>query len=275
MLEVQSIDLTGLMQLTDGIRSALIGTGRDGDASTVLVDETRRLAIEIANEMPPRSKAAGTKKVEKDVKSFLAVDNGNLDYQHRRSSSDVVWIAAGPNFLTCVNKSDYQVMGAPDDVLRAMRVQQKRGTLRGKKMVSIGQRGVQHVYRIARTLVERFSFDAVLAKLMSKVGQLKASFAETGDKLGEKRIPQWVKVHFPSSKSVTDLSGLATPEQASITFGSRAPGVSKEFVQQKVRHSVEVRKRKMISRLDRILNGYAEDHNAGRRPRKRGHDDVG
>ncbi len=72
MIQVESIDVRGLEFMLNGLRHAMIGSGKQGDLSKLVADETRLLSMEIAKQMSPKNQATGEANVKRDVGRFLA-----------------------------------------------------------------------------------------------------------------------------------------------------------------------------------------------------------
>ncbi len=271
MIEVESIDMSGLEFLMGGLRDALIGIGESGDAAQLTQQTGRLLAKDIADGLPPKNQQKLNKNIDRDVRKVLSPDPSyfNIKGDHQESSiSGMSWISAGPNFLLGVNDEDN--MRGSGGVAYAFR--KARNMNRGKKYIQLGTRGHQRVQRLNRILVTSTQFNLVKSFIKSGVGQMKASFAETYEKLGGRGVPGWIRRHFGRNqkKHIFDGSGLSDAESPSVTFGSRAPGIAN--YSGLVGRSVKRREIMTAKRLERVLSGYAEDHNSGRKIRRHSRD---
>lgn len=278
MLQVQSIDVSGVGFLANGIHHALIGTGNGGDLKDVITDETRKLALECGSNPTARQ--------QKKMESFIRRDIGKVFIGRlarpfmgdKSKGNGITWLSAGPNFLA----------GVPDDRLLYNKVSLAGG---GAKSILYGSRGKsftqgpkwldvadshkginnstihQHVEIANRFMVGRGVISGLFAALKKRIGIRDASFAETAQKLGESSLPQKTTAHFPTGHNVTKVLGLVG-DNPEITFGSDAKGVA--GLSEKVKKSVATRERKMRYRLNLILSGYAQDNSSGRTIRRHG-----
>jgi hypothetical protein len=267
MVTVEQVDVSGLGFLMNGINHALIGTGGDGDLSKLTKDETRLLAVEIAGQVGPRTQAVGEKKIKRDVAHFLTTAFENIEGEHRRGDG-VTWITAGPHFLTGVRTEDYFGDQVDPDMIRGKTVTseyQSRVHESRPRYVELGTRGSQHVRLLDRMVVSQSGKAAILARLYSHVGRMKASFMATAIALGHTTCPQWIRRHIPSPKSILDQSQMTHVASPSITFGSTSRGVGN--FKPNVKRAVKNRAAKMKVKLRNILFGISNDVHAKRVPR--------
>lgn len=264
-------DLKGLSQLISKLDGALFSQGGDGDIHRVLKTEAGQLAWDISMALGPRSKSAGDKKVERDVKQFLTPKPiySNLDQEQQYSSyGDFTWLAAGPSFLTGINDEDNQLGASTDDALLYFRAGQYSGS-RGPTYVTLGQRGKKKIQRLNRVRVSQSTMRSVVNVVKGSFGLLRASFAFTAVELiPGKRVPDWVSRHFSTKargRAIFSNAGLNHPTEPYIEFGSSAKGVeSNPRIAQIVSGQIERRKRLMAEKIRKVVAGYAYDWNTGR-----------
>lgn len=257
MIQVKSIDVHGVEFMLNGLKHALIGTGKDGDASKLVADETRLLSMEIAKQMSPKSQAVGERNVKRDVGRFIASHEDSEDTQFE-GSGDIRWISAGPKFLTGISPDDD--WRHADNAAGMTLLQVERNNPRGDRYISLGVRGNQSVRRLNRPVVTplvKFNLQRILA---SHIGRLKASWAETAEKHGQKNIPAWIRRHFPTPKNTT--RDFANPESPAIEFGSSSPGIGK--FKSQISRALKNREAKLRIRIKQALFGYAHDSKHGK-----------
>lgn len=261
MIGVQSIDLGGLEFMLRGLQSALIGTGQDGDASKFVADETRLLSMEIARQMSPKTQAVGERNVKRDVGRFLSAKDPSTD-PAMEGHGDLRWISVSSKFVTGISPDDDWRQADNGAGLTLLQVE--RNNPRGDRYVELGVRGSQVVRRLNRPVVTplvKFNLTRILG---SHIGRLKASWAETAEKKGQKNIPSWIRRHFPTPKNTTRENN--SPETPSVEFGSSAPGIGKFKPQ--ISNAVRNRKAKLRIRIKQALFGYAQDANHGKTIRR-------
>lgn len=239
--------------------------GRDGDAANVTRDQGRLLAEEVANQLPPRNVEAGKKKVKRDVQRFLAAPIENVETG--QDGDGVKWISVGKNFLTGVRDEDDWRSADNASALTVFHLERQRD--RGKRYTDLGIRGSQTVRLVNRALVSPLTRFNVIRILESRVGRMKAVFLEVAHKLGGKKaIPEWIRRHIPTPKTVF-RDGLGAKGSPSIEFGSRSAGIA--HFEPKVAIAVRNRMKKISIVLKQTLFGYRQDHNSGRRIKKKFH----
>lgn len=262
-----SIDTSGLQFVLGGLQNALIGTG--GDVSTIIKDESKLLALEIAKHVGPKSKQQKTKSIPKEVgRVFMPKPAINWGAK-KQGDGSMIWLDAGPEFLTGIRRERYDIQINSIKSMYQAYLKAPNQTL-GKKYSLIGMCGKQHVQEINRIMVKRGVFKEFVAFMIGHIGRMKASFFMTAKKIEPSLVaPQWIEKHITGGKNpknITDLSGLENLESPSVTFGSNAIGIGKfEGV---IQSSVKIREYKVAARLRLVLSGYSKDVAAGIRPRK-------
>lgn len=263
-----AIDMQGYELLVHGLRDALVSQGGDGDLSQVIKDESRHLAMELSRRLGPKTLAAGTAKIRKDVKEDFAPMPPETFTGSKTGSGGIRWLYAGPDFLVGVERERYEPGRDVESAIKTHRY--LRGTAGGPSYTRESKRGRQNVMLINRIVIARKTFEAMIRRLAVRVGRMRASIAYTAHQFGENRIPQWISRHFDTSassgKAIFNPSGLSNGEAPVMEFGSRSPGV--ERYSDAVNASVEVRKHKIRARIKRLLSGYADNQRAGQRPQK-------
>jgi hypothetical protein len=260
-----TVNTKGLGQLINDLRTALIGSGQKGDLTEIVVDETRRLAMECGKAPTLKQRHRLETSIKRDIGSvFLAMPSQPIPAKHRHGK-ELEWLAAGPNFLIGARKN--QILAGSSNLsaqagggIRQL-LYKLRGKLPKKKYEDVGKHGKQLVRIPNRVMVSKTAITGLFYTLKKRVGIRDASFAETAKKLGESKISATISRHFPTKKNITQLEGLKNPENPVITFGSNAKGVS--GIVRKVHAAVEVRKRKIQARIKLILRGYAKDNSTG------------
>lgn len=257
MVEVKSIDVRGVEFMLNGLRHALIGTGKNGDLSKLIADETRLMSMEVAKQMAPKTQAVGERNVKRDIGRFLA-DREDTDPVFE-GSGDLKWISAGPKNLTAIkSKDDWR---HADNAAGLTLLQVERNNPRGERYINIGVRGKQTIRILNRPVVSPLVKFNLAKILSSHVGRLKASWAETAQKLGQHNVPAWIRRHIPTPKAVTrDM--LNNAEAPAVEFGSSAPGIGKFKPQISI--AVKNRKAKLRVRIQQTLFGHIHDANHGK-----------
>lgn len=247
-----------------GLRQALIASGQSSDASAIIKDEGRRLASEISAATGPKSRSKAAKEMGKDVARNFSVLTNNIK-KKQQGDGAYKWAVAGPHFLYGI-EPEKDLRGMDADLLAIHRERNRKP--KEKKLILLGKRGKQKVYRVWAPIITKRGRAELLKKLMSKIGRKKASWASSAIAMGEKNVPDWVRRHTPSPKAITNLAGLSNPNNPSLLFGSRSAGVSKD--RDKVRMLMAVRVKKILARISLIMNGYRQDIKQGAIPQKRG-----
>lgn len=265
-----TFDMRGYSRFVEGLQNALIGTGQDGDMALVCKVEARQLALGIAGALGPKSKEAGAKKIEKDIRKEFAPGPAQIFEASKRKSrvfeTGITWLYAGPSFLVGVRDEDFQPQMGVDAMRKQFTAARTAGFPRGNVQTALGMRGQQGVVRWNRAIVSKERFAALENTMFSRVGRLKAMFAFTAYKLGAKRIPAWVHDQF--SKVEADGTAIfrfvGTGPNFAIEFGARAPGVaSNPHIQKAIHGQVELRKHKLLEKIKKVLIGYTYDWNTG------------
>jgi hypothetical protein len=261
------VDASKMKLLMADLQQVLIKSN-NSDASEVVGDESRRLALECYRMAPPKSQAALNKSIEKSVKSFFQPQFKKTLLKKKQGKGDLQWLVAGPKFLLGIQPANNLTTGGVD-ALRLHRKLRGRKVNFGKARTELGivKHSRQRAFRINRLLIPRKDYAALVKNLKSRAGRFKASWAETASLLGETKFPGWVTRHFPTPKSIHQLEQLRS-DNPTVTFGSRAPGVRHQTA--KVHAAMQRRIHAIKARIKHILRGYKKDVANRQRLQKRG-----
>lgn len=269
MIETASIDMTGLHRLTDGLRWALIGAGRDGDAANIVADESSKLAMECADRVAKKDLAKEERKMKSDVRrAFLAGPEEAFPVAKRGGHNGITWLYAGENFLAGTATEDLRPDLTAAEMLKLKKTLPSRPGLAWPK---IGVHGKQSVVKMNRIVVRRSEREKLYELIRSRFGRMKATFARSGFEIAKSigktvRVPAWISRHFEDMRLPAGYEIGSNPERPFVEFSSRAPGIEKQH--KKIAAAVKVREAKMRKHLDRILTGYANDTKNGGAPRR-------
>lgn len=274
MVTVSSIDVSGLQYAISGLQSALIGTG--GDVSTIVADESKLLAKEIAHLIGPLDRKKTEDRIEKSVRSkFLALDDiTNSKFNAKGGTSgNVVWYRCDANFLYGAEK-DRDMRKASGEALADVYYSSRM--LKGRTRIIADfspARKHQKVAITARIITSKASLMRAVKSVQTAIGKLKASWFSTAKSIDHSLVgPQWIERHIKgnrTTKSITDLTSMNVPEAPAVTFGSKALGNDK--FTRLIDFAVKVRTKKVMARLDLVLSGYSHDVAAGIKAKRRGH----
>ena len=272
-----SIDQTGLDSMIGAINNALIGTG--GDASTVTVDESRLLAMQLMKLGQPRDRQALGKKIETTVRqrfSELNEDNATQDKGLGVSADGTRWYAYDKNFL--YGSADSKDMRKADgnQIKDVFYHSVFKG---GKARLVYDFKSAKKHQKIAitqRIITSKSSLERGIKQIKLSIGKLAASWFATAKTIDSTATaPAWIASHLTrgsqSSKSITDLSGVKNLDHPSVTFGSKAHAVTSDKGRQQVQFAMNVRTKKLKHRLELILSGYAEDVRHGIKVARKAH----
>lgn len=270
------IDLSGLNKFQSQLFGALLGTGQggQGDAQRFIATEAGQLAWEISNQLGPKTKADGGKKIDADARKmfFTLQSKDGADVPvwtgAKAGSGEIQWLFASP-------KMKYIVGAEREDVHPRMGVSglkeiaRRSNRQRGAKWKDTGSnRGKYHVMLINRVVVGASAFKGFIKEQSQKVGLLRASFAYAASKLTpSKRIPGWIANHFADAakgRAVFDPSKLHDIANPSVVFGSTAKGVtSNPYIKDKIARAVERRKKITADKMKKVIKGYTYNWNTG------------
>lgn len=275
MIQVASVDTTGLQTMLNGLQAALVASGQQGDCAQLVKSEARLLATEITRQVAPSDRQRTASIIrEKFELRFTALTEGghaadravgrDLEISGRTSAE---WYKANRNFLYGISPELDLRDASPELVAKIFpRITKSRNLILDFKHPHKHQR----VLISTKVLTKRSTVNKAASIVVSHLGRMKASFAETAQKLGWTSIPQWIAKHLPSPKAISETSGLSRADSPSVTFGSTSRGVSSQ--RGLVQRAVKRRERAMLNRMRLILSGYSKDVAKGMRPRKHAND---
>lgn len=248
--------------MINGLNNALLGTG--GDASTIVQDESRLLALRISKTVGPKDRKKTADRIEKSVRSRfqeLRADSGFEDNTGKEGHSGVKWYRCDKNFLFGVAR-DSDMRHADPQTLAD--IYYKAKTVQGKTRLVLDFKHPRKNQRVAITtkiLVSKSGLAKAVKIVQQAIGKLKASWFATAKQIEPSLMaPEWINRHIKgnrTSKSITELQGLAHTEAPSITFGSKAVGVTK--FDRAIQFAVKLRAESVAKRIQLVLSGYSKD----------------
>lgn len=248
--------------MINGLQNALIGMG--GDCATIVEDESRLLAMEIAKDVGPKDRSKTKARIDKSVRQRfqeLSADVGFDTNSGREGSTGVRWYRCDKNFLFGVTP-DSDMRHADPETLANIYYRSKK--VQGKTRIILPfkhPRQHQQVAITSKILVSKSGLNGAVRIVQNAIGKLKASWFATAKKIEPSLVsPQWIERHIKNnrtSKSITELGGLQRHESPSITFGSKAVGVAK--FDRAIQFAVGVRAKKVAARMKLVLSGYSSD----------------
>lgn len=269
MIVVDKIDTSILNQRMASLYDALLGSGQD--VSTIVVDESRRLARTLVNFVPPikskwgNPKKSGEMAIRRELSSlFSEADQGLID-----EVGSLHGIRNVNTWITNRNGGKQQILWDSIDPVGS-RLRQNHHQARGPRgKIKLHKRNGYPQTWSARVVIPAGTLEPYTRNVESQVGKGKASLALAAAQLGEK-FPSWIGRHFGnvSQTAIADISHATDPTRPSVTFGSRAPGVDR--LQARMQGAVSLRAKKIAGRIRLVLSGYAADIKAGMRAQKRG-----
>jgi len=277
-----TIDTRGLQFIIDGLQNALIGSG--GDVSTVLKDESRLLATEIAKVCRPKKKQEGEDKapvdlrIEKSVRrKFQALKENSSDLFESKSgneSNGIKWYRCDDRFLYGVAR-DSDMRKASGETLANIYYASKM--MQGKMRIIVPfkyPRKKQMVAITTKVVTTKSAVNRAIARVKLSIGKLSASWLASARKIDPTKntpAPKWIERHIKgdkTTKSITDCSSLQSSNNPSVIFGSKAVGVAK--FQRAIQFAVNLREKKVSAKLRLILSGYSRDVKNGIKLQRRG-----
>lgn len=260
--------------MVNAIGNALVGTG--GDASEVVKDESRLLAMGISKVAQPKNRKKTGERIARSFESkfkALSEDQTQGDHLGKPGSTGVRWYRADSKFLYGV-APDSDMRQASAETLLNIYYHTKK--IEGKTRIVVDfnhPRKQQRVAITTKVTVKKSTLNRAIAIAKLAIGKLPASWFATAKKIKPALVaPQWIERHIKgnkTTKSITDISRMAIPESPSITLGSRAVGVSK--FSRPIQFAIDLRAKKMNARLNLILSGYSRDVASGIRAHRHAH----
>ncbi len=246
-----------------GLRNALIGQG--GDVSTIVRDESKRLAVEIANVSKPKDRKKTADRIEGSVRSkFLAVGHEQTDFDAntgKEGHTGVKWYRCDEHFLFGVARNSDMRKANPQTVSNIYYALKK---VQGKTRVVVDFKNPRRRQRVAistRIITSKSVLRKAISIVQKGIGRLPASWFATAKQLDSSLVAAgWIERHIHgnrTNRSITDMTGLNHLDKPTMTFGSRAAGAS--HFDRAINHAVHVRQEKVAARLRLVLSGYAKD----------------
>lgn len=261
MTDFTTIDTRGLESMMNGLRSALIGQG--GDVSTIVRDESKRLAVEVSHVSQPQDRRRTAYKIETSVRSkFLEANQSyNLSDHADLSATGVIWYNVNKNFLFGVAPAN-DMRRADPQRLANLYYQLKRTAGKTRRILDFTHpRKHQKVAIVQKIITSKGVLRKAVAIVQKGIGRLPASWFATAKQLDSSLVaPGWIERHIHGNKtkrSITDMTGLNNSTSPVMAFGSRAAGASK--FDRAVQFAVDLRAKKMKARLELVLSGYSKD----------------
>lgn len=223
------------------------------DGREVVTRQAGLLMRDLVEALPPSDKAHAEKSIRKDTLGVFAGPSYAMFPEKNRGSGDMVWLNAGPSFLTGIAAADYRMSASAADMLSTYEASRPG---RGKKYVRMGTRGKQYVQRLNRFLVRAGQLAAFIKRQVSRIGKMKASFAIGWDAYGPKgkRPAKWIMDHVQDgSAKGAAFPGFGIPNVATFTLVSNAKGIERDTAIQAVRRAVHNRIEKIKLDVARIV----------------------
>lgn len=249
-------DVRGQQMLND-LHDALVGSGRMGDAATVLEDEFRLAMKQIINLTPPpglgqAARSQGEKAVTRDLsKLFTPVDEEMLNIIGSQFGVDGIdrWITDTDGGKQHLIWDKLDPTGTGIETFHHANQNRRGRTINAKR------KGRGQPFWYAAYVVSKTDFLPYLQKLISHVGRRKAGWAAAYESVGGK-VQRWISRHLPTpgGRVVNMLSNKGKP---SITAFNMAPGIGDD--QRIVADALRIRREAMAKRLKLILSGYSRD----------------
>ena len=275
-----TVDLSGLNFSLKSL-VAVLGV----DAKDIIRVEAGQLAADIANGLGPKTVSKGAKSVKASVKKrFFPLKDGITPFHGAQAGKkSIEWLFATKRkaFKSVVgaDRGDVRLSQSAAELMRSTKrfkgkAWQELGELTKQTVIKRGKkrgltRGTWYANKINRLIVTKAVFGEIMAISKEKIGQAKASFAYTANRLlnGQKRFPDWISRHFASragGKAIVFDNGLLNRANPTITFGSTAKGVvSNESMKSVISGAVVYRAKMLAKKVRNVLNGYAYDKRTG------------
>lgn len=229
------------------------------EAAFVVKEQSGLLMEQIVSTLPPKNKGALIKQIDGDVGSVFRPRYSSWP-KSKQGNGGVVWIGAGPRFLTGVNRNLYRPGASVGEMgsmykarFRKMGAawqthgKSKHGRKRG---AALGKRGDQHVQFLNRVVVSVGALNKFKAEKRKTVGRLKASFALGWShvKTKAKDLPKWVRERIQDgSARGSYIDGLGIKGYPTFTIISNQSGCNSKLAREAVRRALIVRIEKIKS----------------------------
>lgn len=227
------------------------GVGMYATQLGVSVSEAVRLQTgfmvrELVESLPPTSRGRLEKKIAGDARSVFQSSDSVMFRGKQRGKDDMVWMNAGPTFLTGVKREQYRQQSSAAEMIGIYKA--NKGKL-GNRYTKLGNRGKQHVQRLNRFVVKKSALNRFVKIQQGKTGKLKASVALAWNALAIKgrRPARWIARHIEARTakgSFSDSTRHGT--NPSFTIISNQAGVGKPFAISIIRSALRRRIKAMV-----------------------------
>lgn len=271
-----TVDTRGLQFLINGLNYALIGTG--GDASTIVKDESRLLAVQVSKLAQPKDRKKTGQRIERSVRGrFQELNNAANsmfeDKPDKEGHAGIKWYRSDSRFLWGVARDSDMRKADPQTVAN---IYYHAKTLRGKTRIVLPfkhPRTEQQVVITTRVLTSKSVLRKAIEIVKKGIGRLPASWLASAKQIDSGVTgPQWIERHIHNGttrRAITDLSQMNMPEKPMVTFGSKAVGVEK--FNRQIQFAVKLREKKVAARLNLVLSGYSKDVAQGIKIKRHAH----
>jgi len=231
---------------------------------TVVRDQSALLQKDLMVSLPPSNKSGLEKRIARDVRKVIIPRFGDwkikkmgLANGQRKSKmgNDIVWLEAGPKWLTGVNKGWFRENETPASLKQIF--DHNRGKM-GKMRINIGYRGKQRVHLIKRFVVKKGVFNKFVKAQTELVGKLKASFVlawfwgVAAPKGGN--IPKWIARHIENrTVKGSFISTLNDKDRPTMTIISEASGVTRQHSRNVINAAMRRRARMIPGHIRNLL----------------------
>lgn len=266
------LDTSVLSERLRAVHKALLENGQECDMQQLFLDEGRMLVRQCVAFTPPLgpggrnagAKQAGEHAIERELNSLFSEATpefiGHIVEEHGISDIHIHR-----------RNVDIQIDNLDQSGARMDEFHKKARGRRGKVKLLKQKIGVWH----ARVMVPEGTKAPFIAKVQKRVGRWRASLAVGLPRLGGK-VPRWISRHFDNigDIAILDMSKLSHPTSPSFVFGTRAPGVGEPAYdyRRSFQSAIRSRIRSLTRRGQLVMNGYAQDINARRNPRRHAKD---
>lgn len=243
----------------EALRSALIGSGKMGDAARMIENETKSFLRRVINFTPPpglsnEAKMHGEGAIERDLhKLFTPVDEELLNMigsQFGVSGIDK-WITSSGGQKEHIRWDRIDPSGSGMDAFHKQNLNDKGRAKRVK---------IKGWDWYAPYVVGRQDFDSFMAKIKARVGLRKAAWAIGYVELGGK-VQRWIARHLGIAKG-SFHNGLTLFGSPSITMINRSVGIGSDA--HAISGAMRTSASSMRSKMRKIIKGYAYDMANGR-----------
>ncbi len=239
----------------------------EGGLKEIVRNQSALLIEELVKITPPRNLQKARAKIERSVrKDFIAAGASpsyNLLNEGRSNPGEELWVQSSLRSLSFIDKSN-DLRGLSDLKGRSGAIVSSMYGLswaikdRGRRLLSVGIRGKQHVYRLNKQMVNRNAFKQYLKDKQARLGRLKAGWITGEGALRRLHIPAWVRKHISDPTVGYYLNWLERKDHAGFEIHNTARGASQSWITRLARLAVSARIAKMTIDIRRKLKWAAE-----------------